>query len=239
MSQNFDLNSFAEEVVYDLRSVKGRETFVYDYGCGHVSDEQQSTIQAMMDEGSWDQEAFTSAVVRANRRFADDLLEGTIEASQLPEGERDIHKAMEVVRQTGNEDIIESAKEFFRGGLEAEIDNPNPHFNCARSFGTGGDEKRFIIFTKASWVGGSQNQARAVEKALEGNFAGSEHDYDGINRYATEKYPESKASKMAAKALRAEIKEYIGNTPEVVAQAKTGLSAAADQAAFKPTKLQA
>lgn len=229
MSQNFNMKEFAKEVVYGLRSIEGRKTFRFDSGHGHVTADQQAVIQSMVDDSTWDREGFDTALVRANREFTEDLLAGNLDIATLPEGERDIAEAIDLVRQTGNDDLLESAKGFFEVGLEAEIDAPNTQFNKPENFGTGGDgSSYYIIATNASWVGGSQNKARAITSALEGDFG---DDDKGLNRYANSApYGQGeKTVKMAAKAFKAEAKEHIEATAPKVG-AKTGLSAAAKAA---------
>lgn len=241
MSQNFNITDFAKEVIYDLRSVEGRRTFIYDYGCGHVTDEQQAVIQSMVDEGTWDREAFNNALVYANRQFADDLLEGNIDRASLPEGERDIFEAMQAVRETGNEDLIDSAKEFFRVTLEQEINSPNAQFNKPRNFSTSGydnpDDVHYIIMTEASWTGNAQARAHAIERGLQGDFSDG-RNYLGLDSMIDRKPydADERVFKMAAKAFRAEAKEHIvATSPKADAEAtqKTGLSAAAQASQFQ------
>lgn len=235
MGQNFNLTDFAKEVILDLRSVQGRKTFIYDNGFGHVTDEQQAVIQSMVEAGTWDADAFNNDLVYANRQFSDDLLEGKIDRATLPEGERDIFDAMQAVRETGNEDIIDSAKEFFRVVLEDEINSPHTHFNSPRNAGTGGDDVHYVVRTNARWTGYAQNCAIAIKQGLVGDFAGSRNHY-GLDCMIDRKpYDASdRAFKMAAKAFRAEAKLHIAaTTPEADAEPpqKTGLSAVAAQAA--------
>ena len=230
MDKNFNLYDFAKEVVYALRSVEGQRTLFYEPGYGHVTAEQQKVIENMARQDAWSSKAFDDALVRANEEFANDLLEGGIDRATLPEDERHIFDAIQAVRETGNEELIDSAKEFFRPNLEREITCPDGQFTSGRS---DYDDLHYTITTQTLWIGGERkDQAEAIKSALEGDFAGGASGYNRIDHFTSVNGSYNRTQRMAAKAFKAEVKAHLASmAPEAEATRRTGLSAAAAQAA--------
>ena len=233
MGQNFNIYDFSKDVVYSVRSKEGRKRFIYDDGCAHLTEEQETTIKAMQEDGSWDADTFESALRGANNRFADDVVEGKLDISALPEGEAHLARLLQTIEETGNEELLDSAKDFVRAALSDEVTGAGMH----GSLGNG--PARFAVQTHASWVDLLPNVHNAIYSALDGRFssAGERADYGTLDHFIKDRgtYEDrDRALKVAAKALKADMKEHLAATaPEADAEAtqKTGLSAAAARAA--------
>jgi len=216
MKNNFSLYDFAKKVVYDLRSAEGRERFIYDDGSAHVSAEHQAVIDAMIGDGTFDREEFNRELVSANKAYALDLVEGRLDLGALPEGEGDLASLLDRIRQTGNDDLLDSAKEFARLLLEDEVESG------AMRHG----EKRFAVMTKASWVTRLPVAYNALSSALDGA------PHLGLKDFAARMGNDDRgrAIRTAVKALMADIRDHLAAaTPEV--KAKSGLSATVGRAA--------
>jgi len=230
MGQNFNIYDFAIEVVYSVRSKEGRGRFIYDDGCAHVTEEQEATIKAMQEDGSWDAGTFESALRGANNRFADDVVEGKLDISALPEGEAHLARLLQTIKETGNEELLDSAKDFVRAALSDEVTGAGMH----GSLGSG--PARFAVQTHASWVGLLPNVHNAISSALDGgrfSSTGERADYGTLDHFIKDRgtYEDrDRALKVAAKALKADMKAHLAATAPEATQ-KTGLSAAAAQAA--------
>ena len=233
MSQNFNVYDFAKDVLYSVRSKEGRERFIYDDGCAHVTEEQEATIRAMQEQGSWDADSFAAALRGANNNFADDVVEGKVDVDTLPEGEAHLARLLQSIEETGNEELLDSAKDFVRAALSDEVTGAGMYGSL------GGGSARFAVQTHASWVGLLPNVHNAISSALDGRFGstGEQADYGSLDHFIKDRgtYEDrDRALKVAAKALKADMKEHLSATaPQVDAEAtqKTGLSAAAALAA--------
>ena len=226
MAGNLNIHELAKEVVYDLRSKAGRERFVYDDGSANVSDDHQRVIVAGLEDGSIKQEDFDAALKGANASFADDLVNGRLDQSTLPEGEAEIADILEEIRSLGNEDLADSAQEFARTMLADEIYNSG-----VRSTGAYGErlaENKIAITTKASWTGGLQNAYLAIRDAVnKGDFDLEQHGNKwGLNRYIESDGVFGRDVKNAAKAFRGDVKEYRASVAPVL-DANATLEAAA------------
>ena len=225
-----NINEFAKDVIYTLRSKEGRNRFIYDDGAAHLTEEQQTVIKELKDSGEFDQAQFDQALIAANHSYADDLVEGCLEVSNLPEGERELLSLLNTIRETGNEDLIDSAKEFVRLTLNNEICSSGLHGSLS------GDNTQYAVMTNASWVGLLPNAYNALSQAMRGEFDGRTNSHTGLNYFINERgvYDDhGRALKTAAKALRADIKEHLESTSnDLDTQNKSGLSAAAQAARF-------